>query len=119
MDQYCYRSNPVRLACLIHAASVRSEPESNSQKKNLSFEPLAGLVVALAQTIAVFSNHRFSRTDVPFAGNGCIVYQKFRTVRKGVFEKNSKKFFAETPLTDARQFWYTMRHFVRAISSVG
>ena len=24
----------VRLACLIHAASVRSEPESNSQKKN-------------------------------------------------------------------------------------
>ena len=26
---------PVRLACLIHAASVRSEPESNSPNKNL------------------------------------------------------------------------------------
>ena len=33
MNKYCYPSNPVRLACLIHAASVRSEPESNSQKK--------------------------------------------------------------------------------------
>ena len=28
--------NLVRLACLIHAASVRSEPESNSPKKNIS-----------------------------------------------------------------------------------
>ena len=27
-------ADPVRLACLIHATSVRSEPESNSQKKN-------------------------------------------------------------------------------------
>ena len=27
--------DPVRLACLIHATSVRSEPESNSQKKIL------------------------------------------------------------------------------------
>ena len=26
---YSYKSNSVRLACLIHAASVRSEPESN------------------------------------------------------------------------------------------
>ena len=26
--------DPVRLACLIHATSVRSEPESNSQKKD-------------------------------------------------------------------------------------
>ncbi len=29
---YCYLTDPVRLACLIHAASVRSEPESNSPK---------------------------------------------------------------------------------------
>ena len=29
--------DPVRLACLIHATSVRSEPESNSQKKNYCF----------------------------------------------------------------------------------
>src|SRR5262249_54151608 len=27
---YCYTRISVRLACLIHAASVRSEPESNS-----------------------------------------------------------------------------------------
>ena len=33
--QYCYLGDPVRLACLIHAASVRSEPESNSQKKKV------------------------------------------------------------------------------------
>ena len=29
----------VRLACLIHAASVRSEPESNSQRKNSARRP--------------------------------------------------------------------------------
>ena len=39
MPEYCYPGNPVRLACLIHAASVRSEPESNSQKKLLEFRP--------------------------------------------------------------------------------
>src|SRR5574344_1134433 len=33
--QHCCIGDPVRLACLIHATSVRSEPESNSQKKNL------------------------------------------------------------------------------------
>ena len=37
-NQYCYSPDPVRLACLIHATSVRSEPESNSQKEN--FESL-------------------------------------------------------------------------------
>ena len=44
-NKYCYPSDPVRLACLIHATSVRSEPESNSQKKNfesLLLEALAG-----------------------------------------------------------------------------
>ena len=42
--RYCYLPDPVRLACLIHAASVRSEPESNSQKKTVEscFAPLAG-----------------------------------------------------------------------------
>ena len=33
---YYYTYNSVRLACLIHAASVRSEPESNSPLKSLS-----------------------------------------------------------------------------------
>ena len=32
---YCYSQCPVRLACLIHAASVRSEPESNSPNRKL------------------------------------------------------------------------------------
>ena len=34
--KYCYLIISVRLACLIHAASVRSEPESNSPLKNVS-----------------------------------------------------------------------------------
>ncbi len=40
-ESYCYSTDPVRLACLIHAASVRSEPESNSPKKmcRLYFKP--------------------------------------------------------------------------------
>ena len=33
--EYCYPVSSVRLACLIHAASVRSEPESNSPLKSL------------------------------------------------------------------------------------
>src|SRR5687767_7048450 len=32
--RYCYRMYSARLACLIHAASVRSEPESNSPSIN-------------------------------------------------------------------------------------
>ena len=36
--------DPVRLACLIHAVSVRSEPESNSQKSKI-FEPKSSDVV--------------------------------------------------------------------------
>ncbi len=37
-NKYYYISDPVRLACLKHAASVRSEPESNSPvKKFLNF----------------------------------------------------------------------------------
>ena len=35
--EYCYPVISARLACLIHAASVRSEPESNSPLKNVSF----------------------------------------------------------------------------------
>lgn len=34
-SRYCYLNGPVRLACLIHAASVRSEPESNSPNRKL------------------------------------------------------------------------------------
>ena len=33
ITEYCYPIISVRLACLIHAASVRSEPESNSPFK--------------------------------------------------------------------------------------
>src|SRR5215510_12913917 len=35
--EYCYPEISARLACLIHAASVRSEPESNSPLKNVSW----------------------------------------------------------------------------------
>ena len=38
--KYCYPVISARLACLIHAASVRSEPESNSPLKNVKrFRP--------------------------------------------------------------------------------
>src|SRR5213593_4399171 len=33
--EYCYPAISARLACLIHAASVRSEPESNSPLKTV------------------------------------------------------------------------------------
>ena len=36
LPKYCYLNKTVRLACLIHAASVRSEPESNSPLKTLA-----------------------------------------------------------------------------------
>ena len=36
--EYCYPVISARLACLIHAASVRSEPESNSPLKNVSYD---------------------------------------------------------------------------------
>ena len=75
--------DPVRLACLIHATSVRSEPESNSQKKNLSkfLKPLAGFRASQqaylfivfrvpsegsltgSRGIAFFSTVRFSKID--------------------------------------------------------
>ena len=38
--RYCYRMYSARLACLIHAASVRSEPESNSPSKMTSSSTL-------------------------------------------------------------------------------
>ena len=36
--EYCYPVISARLACLNHAASVRSEPESNSPLKNVSYD---------------------------------------------------------------------------------
>ena len=69
MIQYCYQINPVRLACLIHAASVRSEPESNSQKKEF--------VKLLTQTFTVFSNIGYQRTRSPFDGRTVGYYTIF------------------------------------------
>ena len=36
LSKYCYPKRPVRLACLNHAASVHSEPGSNSPKRVLN-----------------------------------------------------------------------------------
>jgi hypothetical protein len=53
---YCYALDPVRLACLIHAASVRSEPESNSpitkHKTPSLFREKGLLAVTLAQALS-------------------------------------------------------------------
>jgi hypothetical protein len=54
--------NPVRLACLIHAASVRSEPESNSPKKYSSFSwlaPRGAFISRPTLTQAPGKSHRF------------------------------------------------------------
>ena len=55
--QYCYLGDPVRLACLIHAASVRSEPESNSQKKKVF-----SLKVPRGTFVAPLLAHRLAAT---------------------------------------------------------
>ena len=60
MDKYCYPSNPVRLACLIHAASVRSEPESNSQKKE--FESSSHKHLLFSQTSVVKERRSFPQS---------------------------------------------------------
>ena len=92
MRQYCYRRNPVRLACLIHATSVRSEPESNSQKKE--FELLHTNIFTVP---CLFQRdmlkHQLSNINAALLeallnlsrGNGWIVYQKTFGLRKGVF----------------------------------
>jgi hypothetical protein len=38
-SRYCYKEGPVRLACLSHAASVRSEPGSNSSFYSMPRRP--------------------------------------------------------------------------------
>ena len=47
--EYCYPSISVRLACLIHAASVRSEPESNSPLEMVSLKLVRWLTGRILQ----------------------------------------------------------------------
>ena len=107
-NKYCYPSDPVRLACLIHATSVRSEPESNSQKKE--FEKLLTQTFTvpclfrrfIAEPKSHVSSIHFSKIDVVLdsvslafrriSRNGCIVYHFDPLVRKGENEKNEKSF---------------------------
>ena len=55
---YCYRKLRVRLACVKHAASVRSEPGSNSHLKLVSCEAIH------RWRIAPFTICRFVRTNL-------------------------------------------------------
>ena len=66
---YCYINNPVRLACLIHAASVRSEPESNSPKKLV----LALLKASQIETV-IASNHSCMRMSACSAQFSLLVF---------------------------------------------
>ena len=59
-QEYCYPRDPVRLACLIHATSVRSEPESNSQEKKLRFFPVQVASSSSRAELASPSNWNFS-----------------------------------------------------------
>ena len=53
---YCYTVNPVRLACLNHAASVHSEPGSNSPKRvqNLVILELLNIVSRSSHLILLY-----------------------------------------------------------------
>ena len=54
-------SNPVRLACVRHAASVHPEPGSNSHVKNLSGKPLSSNCTSYNSVVLLLTN-RSSRT---------------------------------------------------------
>ena len=106
--RHCCLPDPVRLACLIHAASVRSEPESNSQKKNLSFlvgapRGAPGITTSFpcslcsaslpkapsrgARDRVLFSTVLVSRIDcAPFGRNGWVIYQNGPPGARGVTE---------------------------------
>ena len=52
-----------RLACLIHAASVRSEPESNSPLKTLADSRQAGLPDDLFAIFKTLQSHLTNSSD--------------------------------------------------------
>ncbi|MBR4260292.1 MAG: hypothetical protein IKQ17_14775, partial [Kiritimatiellae bacterium] len=66
---------------------VRSEPESNSQKKNLS--------LSSTQTFTVFSSTDFQRSKSAFWANEWILYHNRPAPRKGVSEDFLKNFISE------------------------
>ena len=84
--QYCYLGDPVRLACLIHAASVRSEPESNSQKKKVFSLKFPRENFGSSHKHYCFLQYRLSKiTRSPFRANEDIVYQIFFQRARGYF----------------------------------
>ena len=92
--QYCYFTDPVRLACLIHATSVRSEPESNSQKKKVYYI----LFLAFAQTfncssrlnliVSHVSSIACQRSMSPFSGERVHSISNLLSPRQGGILKN-------------------------------
>ena len=87
-EKYCYPPDPVRLACLIHATSVRSEPESNSQKKE--FELLHTNIYCSVSLPKTRLTPVFKDQLSPSRANKDVVYQKTPLVDKGVFLENFK-----------------------------
>ena len=67
-----HRLNHVRLACLIHAASVRSEPESNSQSIKMR-EHLIAVLPRVRQTNLMLPGTSFS-TVASLPGQSCPGY---------------------------------------------
>jgi hypothetical protein len=63
--QYCYKEGPVRLACLSHAASVRSEPGSNSSVKFADRTASPGPLRARFRPPVDFDSTHTSPTDPP------------------------------------------------------
>ena len=107
-------SDPVRLACLIHAASVRSEPESNSQSIKMR-EHLIAVLPRVRQTNLMLPGTSFS-TVASLPGQSCpgyiwanLVFKdqvRFRLLPCGVEHRGAKTghIVAQKPLSCKRFF---------------
>ena len=71
--EYCYPVISARLACLIHAASVRSEPESNSPLKNVSWSvcPVVNRTIYNLKTLQNIPTNRITL-------KGLLTYRTFQ-----------------------------------------
>src|SRR5436190_5696462 len=85
--EYCYPVISVRLACLIHAASVRSEPESNSPLKNVSLNarPIPMIEIGSLQLLKLFRSPQANPRNRPEKG-------LLKTYRTSQFSKSSERF---------------------------
>ena len=97
-SEYCYPKCLARLACLIHAASVRSEPESNSPYKNVSLNCVEPVKVQLL-VLLIIKTLQNQRTN-SLIMKGLFTYRTIQfSMSSGCFHpKFSKAFFHFSPV---------------------